>query len=55
MKGESRSINSYLSAISVFDMGDDGPDWNLLQYSLFRVDGFINGMTDKFLKINHIV
>jgi hypothetical protein len=50
VNGESRSINSYLSAMSVFDMGEDAPDWNLLQYSLFRVDGFINGMTDKFLE-----
>jgi hypothetical protein len=50
VNGESRSINSYLSAMSVFDMGEDVPDWNLLQYSLFRVDGFINGMTDKFLE-----
>ncbi|WP_257215870.1 hypothetical protein [Fredinandcohnia onubensis] len=49
---ESRSIHSYLFAISTIHMGDASSDWDLLQYSLFRVDEFISGMTNKFLE-NH--
>ncbi|OIJ20963.1 hypothetical protein BKP45_07640 [Anaerobacillus alkalidiazotrophicus] len=52
VNGESRSIHSYLFAISTIHMGDASYDWDLLQYSLFRVDGFISGMTNKFLE-NH--
>jgi hypothetical protein len=47
---ESRSIHSYLFAISTLHMGDEASDWDLLQYSLFRVDEFIYGMTNKFLE-----
>ncbi len=50
--GESRSIHSYLFAISTIHMGDASSYWDLLQYSLFRVDEFISGMTNKFLE-NH--
>ncbi len=52
VNGESRSIHSYLFAISTIHMGDVSSDWDLLQYSLFRVDEFISGMTNKFLE-NH--
>lgn len=52
VKGESRSIHSYLFAINTIHMGDASSDWDLLQYSLFRVDEFISGMTNKFLE-NH--
>ncbi len=52
VNGESRSIHSYLFAISTIHMGDESSDWDLLQYSLFRVDEFISGMTNKFLE-NH--
>lgn len=52
VNGENRSIQSYLFAISTIHMGDTSSDWDLLQYSLFRVDEFISGMTNKFLK-NH--
>jgi hypothetical protein len=52
VNGESRSIHSYLFAISTLHMGDEASDWDLLQYSLFRVDEFIYGMTNKFLE-NH--
>jgi hypothetical protein len=52
VKGESRSIHSYLFAINTIHMGDASSDWDLMQYSLFRVDGFISGMTNKFLE-NH--
>jgi hypothetical protein len=50
VNGESRSIHSYLFAISSLHMGDEASDWDLLQYSLFRVDEFIYGMTNKFLE-----
>jgi hypothetical protein len=50
VNGESRSIHSYLFAISTLHMGDEASDWDLLQYSLFRVDEFIYGMTNKFLE-----
>ncbi|MDF2036934.1 hypothetical protein P2R12_08095 [Cytobacillus oceanisediminis] len=32
--GESRSINSYLSAMSVFDMGVDAPDYRSVNEEL---------------------
>jgi hypothetical protein len=47
---ESRSIHSYLFAISTIHMGDAASEWDLLQYSLFRVDEFISVMTNKFLE-----
>lgn len=50
VNGESKSIFSYISAISTLHMGDEASDWSLLQYSLFRVDGFIYEMTNKFLE-----
>lgn len=50
VNGESRSIHSYLFAISTIHMGDVASDWDLLQYSLFRVDEFISGMTNNFLE-----
>nr|MBA5586696.1 hypothetical protein [Anaerobacillus isosaccharinicus]QOY38700.1 hypothetical protein AWH56_020585 [Anaerobacillus isosaccharinicus] len=50
VNGESRSILSDLSAISTLHMGDSSSDWGLLRYSLFRIDYFISGMTDKFLE-----
>lgn len=50
INGESKSIHSYLSVISTLHMGDEASDWSLLQYCLFRVDGFIHGMTNKFLE-----
>ncbi|RXJ04454.1 hypothetical protein DS745_03460 [Anaerobacillus alkaliphilus] len=52
VNGESRSIHSDLFAMSPIHMGDASSDWGLLQYSLFRVDIFISGMTNKFLE-NH--
>ncbi|WP_228547604.1 hypothetical protein [Filobacillus milosensis] len=52
VNGESKSIHSYLYAISTIHMGKAASDWDLLQYSLFRVDEFISGMTNKFLE-NH--
>ena len=52
VNAENSSIHSYLFAISTIHMGDTATDWELLQYSLFRVNGFISGMTDKFLE-NH--
>ncbi|WP_242069078.1 hypothetical protein [Cytobacillus firmus] len=50
VSSESRSIYSYLSRMSTLHMEDEIDDWNLLQYSLFRVDMFIDGMTIKFLE-----
>jgi hypothetical protein len=50
VNSESRSIYSYLSGMSTIHMGDEKDDWDLLQYSLFRVDMFIDGMTNKFLR-----
>jgi hypothetical protein len=50
VNGESRNINSYLYAISSIHMGDVSSDWDLLQYSLFRIDEFISGITNKFLE-----
>ncbi|MGY6208948.1 hypothetical protein ACXEO8_03075 [Cytobacillus firmus] len=50
VSSESRSIYSYLSGMSTLHMEDEADDWNLLQYSLFRVDMFIDGMTNKFLE-----
>lgn len=50
VSSDSRSIYSYLSRISTLHMEDEMDDWNLLQYSLFRVDMFIDGMTIKFLE-----
>ena len=50
VNGESKSIFSYLSAISTLHTGDNQSEWSLLQYSLFRVDEFIFGMTNKFLE-----
>jgi hypothetical protein len=50
VNGESRNINSYLFAISTIQMGDESSDWDLLQYSLFRIDEFISGITNKFLE-----
>ena len=52
VNAENRSIHSSLFAISTIHMGDTASDWVLLQYSLSRVNGFISGMTDKFLE-NH--
>lgn len=49
--GESKSIFSYLISISTLHLGKkEQYNWNLLQYSLLRVDGFIAGMTYKFLE-----
>ncbi|WP_245669668.1 hypothetical protein [Desulfuribacillus alkaliarsenatis] len=50
VNGESRSIYSYSFASSTIHMGDASSDWDLLWYSLFRVDEFISGMTNKFLE-----
>ncbi|MBG9586337.1 hypothetical protein [Cytobacillus firmus] len=50
VSSESRSIYSYLSRMSTLHMEDEIDDWNLLQYSLFRVDMFIDSMTIKFLE-----
>ncbi|OUS69573.1 hypothetical protein B1748_30880 [Paenibacillus sp. MY03] len=50
VRGESKSIHSELQAISTVHMRKEASDWSLLQYSLFRVDGFIDGMTNKFLE-----
>ncbi|USK39515.1 hypothetical protein LIS77_02995 [Cytobacillus firmus] len=50
VSSESRSIYSYLSRMSTLHMEDEIDDWNLLQYSLFRVDMFIDGMTIKLLE-----
>ncbi|URM32643.1 hypothetical protein LLY41_20275 [Cytobacillus firmus] len=50
VSSESRSIYSYLSRMSTLHMEDEIDDWNLLQYSLFRVDMFIDGMTNRFLE-----
>jgi|GEM_PF-1033390 len=47
---ESRNIDNYTSIISTMYTGDKETDWSLIQYSLFRVNGFIQGMTDKFLE-----
>jgi hypothetical protein len=50
INGETKDIYSYLFALSTKHMGDDASDWDLLQYSLFRVDNFISGLTNKFLE-----
>lgn len=50
VNGESKSIYSYLSTISTLHMGDEASDWSLQLYSLYRVDSFIYGMTNKFLE-----
>lgn len=50
VSSESRSIYSYLSGMSTLHMEDEIDEWNLLQYSLSRVDMFIDGMTSKFLE-----
>lgn len=52
VNGESKSIYSSLAAMSTRHMGDESSAWNLLIYSLYRVDGFIFGMTNHFLE-NH--
>lgn len=52
VNGESKNIHSYLFTIRTKYMGDAASDWDLLQFSLLRVDEFINGMTNKFLE-NH--
>lgn len=52
VNGENKSIFFYLSVISTLHTGDEASDWSLLQYSLFRVDTFIYGMTNKFLEHN---
>lgn len=52
VNGESRDIHSYLFAISTLHTEEASSDWDLLQYSLFRVDEFMFGMTNKFLE-NH--
>lgn len=50
VNGESRSILSNLSSISTQHMGDSAQGWDLLRYSLFRVDEFIHFTTLKFLE-----
>jgi len=50
VNAESRNIDNYTSIISTLHTGDLETDWSLIQYSLFRVNGFIQGMTDKFLE-----
>jgi len=50
VNGESRNIDTYTSIISTLHTGDLETDWSLIQYSLSRVNGFIQGMSDKFLE-----
>lgn len=50
VRGESRSIKSYLSSMYTIHMEDKIKEWNLLQYSLFHADMFLDDMTNKFLK-----
>src|SRR5690625_4521581 len=52
VNSENRSIYFYVSFISTLHVEDDeeASDWDLLRYSLLRVDGFIFGMTNKFLE-----
>lgn len=50
VNGESRSIHSHLFAISTLQMGGSASDWDLLRYSLFRVDEFLYFTTLKFLE-----
>jgi len=50
VNGESKNIYSYLSMTRTLHMGSDKPDWDLLQYSLLRIDSFIYEMTIQFLE-----
>lgn len=51
VNGESKSIYSFLGQFSTLHVKDDeASDWSLLRYSLLRIDGFIDSMTNKFLK-----
>ncbi|SHM44930.1 hypothetical protein [Gracilibacillus kekensis] len=49
INGESKSIHSYLYTISTVHTEEEASDWDLLQFSLFRVDDFIAGKTNQFL------
>ena len=44
------NIDNYTSIISTLHTGDDETDRSLIQYSLYRVNGFIQGITDNFLE-----
>jgi len=48
--GEQRSIQLHLVSIQPRYMGELEPKWNLLQYSLFRVDMLLQALTMKFLE-----
>ena len=50
VNGESKSIYSFFSAISTQHTGEESSAWDLLIYSLYRVDGFVFGMTTHFLE-----
>ncbi|WP_058308204.1 hypothetical protein [Gracilibacillus massiliensis] len=49
INAESKSIHSYLYTISTMHTEEEASDWDLLQFSLFRVDDFIAGKTNQFL------
>lgn len=48
--GEQRNIQLHLVSIQPRYMGELEPKWNLLQYSLFRVDMLLQALTMKFLE-----
>ncbi|KAA0548504.1 hypothetical protein FZW96_08000 [Bacillus sp. BGMRC 2118] len=50
--GASRSIQSYALTISTKHPREESYEWKIIQYSLLRVDQFIEGKTHKFLE-NH--
>ncbi|WP_163580564.1 hypothetical protein [Gracilibacillus saliphilus] len=53
VKGESKSIHSYLYAISTLHTDEEESSaWDLLKFSLIRTDEFITQLTNKFLE-NH--
>lgn len=48
--GENHSIHFTLAGISPHSMKEQKSEWELLQYSLLRIDGFLNSLNNKFLE-----
>lgn len=48
--GENHSIHFILAGMSPQSMDEQKSKWELLQYSLLRVDGFLNSLSNKFLE-----
>lgn len=48
--GENHSIHFFLGRISPHSMKEQKSEWELLQYSLLRVNDFLNTLNNKFLE-----